>query len=167
VVGSCSDSSGQIAVEPSVGYLFFVDYSGSSSLTRQSGSAIASNGQPFSFFASIPCTGLDATYTSNIDAKEVENQTTISGTDFDFSLGKMLSKSISANTAFSFSNSQDGQVRMLVITNTSASDRTITFPAGKWAGASPVTICFASSTTILTVVVANGQYYYATASNLR
>lgn len=167
VIGSCSDSSSQVAIEPNVDYLFFVEYSDTSSLARQSGDSMASAGQPMSFFASIPCAGLSATNTSNIVAKEIEVQTNIAGTSFDFLLGKMLSKSISANTAFSFLNTHDGQVRILMITNTSALNTTITFPSGKWPGASPIVTCFGSSTTILTVVVADGTYYYSTVTDLR
>jgi len=60
LVGSSSDASCQIATEPNVNYLFFVDYSTTSSLTRQAGDAIFSTGQQVSFFASVPCLNLSA-----------------------------------------------------------------------------------------------------------
>jgi hypothetical protein len=168
IVGSCSQSDFQVAAEPAVNYIFFVDYSSSSVLTRQTANDIVSSGQQLSFFASVPCAGLTATTESSIGiGREIEEQITILTNDVDFSQGKFLTKTISANTAFSFLNTQDGQVRILLITNTSASSVAITVPSGKWPGASPIVTCFGSSATILTVAVANGTYYYSTVTDLR
>lgn len=168
VIGSCSQSDFQIAAEPAVDYLFFVDYSNSSVLTRQTGDSIASDGQQISFFASVPCAGLTATTESSIGiGKEIEEQVIIPIADIDFSSGKLLTKTISVNTTFTFSNSENGQVRVILITNSTAVDKAITFPVGKWSGATPITNLFASSTTVISVLVANGIFFYSANSDLR
>lgn len=168
VVGSCSQSDFQIAAEPAVNYLFFVDYSNSSVLTRQNADDIVSSGQQLSFFASIPCVGLTATTETSIGiGREIEEQVVISTDDIDFSQGKFLSKVISANTNFTFSNAENGQVRVILITNSTAVDKTIFFPVGKWPGATQISNLFASSSTVITVLVADGNYFYSASTDLR
>jgi hypothetical protein len=167
IVGSGSQSDFQMVAEPNVPYISFADYSSTSGLLKKDGDEIVSAGDTISFFASVPCDGLTATSLVSIESKEIENQILIAATDINFDEGRLFTKTISANTNFTFSNTGNGQVRVIVINNSSASDITITFPTGKWFGASPLTTCYASSTTILTVVVANGVYHYTSVPDLR
>ena len=52
----------------------------------------------------------------------------IAGGTLDWALGNIFTRSISANTTFSFSNASDGRTIIFQVTNTSASPITLTWP---------------------------------------
>jgi hypothetical protein len=57
----------------------------------------------------------------------------ISALDIDWSLSRVHSKTLAANSTFTFSNAVDGQTIVVVLLNT-ASNYTVTWPTVKWAG---------------------------------
>lgn len=57
----------------------------------------------------------------------------ISALDIDWRVGSVFSKTLAANSTFTFSNVADGNVIVVALTNT-ASNFTVSWPTVKWAG---------------------------------
>jgi len=60
---------------------------------------------------------------------------TISALDIDWSAGSTFTKTLAANSTFTFSGQTDGQTITVALTNT-ASNYTVTWPTVSWSGAS-------------------------------
>lgn len=78
----------------------------------------------------------------------------ISGTDIDWSLncsGGVYTKTLSANTTFTFSNRTAGQTIVVRLTNT-ASNYTVTWPTVKWSGGSTPTMTTGAKSDVYTFV---------------
>lgn len=75
-----------------------------------------------------------ATVTLEAGAKVVPRPTVvISALDIDWRVGSVFSKTLAANSTFTFSNVADGNVIVVALTNTT-SNFTVTWPTVKWAG---------------------------------
>lgn len=76
-----------------------------------------------------------ATVTHEAGVKVVPRPTVaISALDIDWRVGNVFSKTLAANSTFTFSNVADGNTIVVALTNT-ASNFTVTFPATvKWSG---------------------------------
>ena len=67
-------------------------------------------------------------FSSNWFAKLFRPTTVLPALDIDWSVGDVFHKSISANTAFTFSNTVDGKPVTLTVINTSGASVAVTFP---------------------------------------
>lgn len=75
-----------------------------------------------------------ATVTLEAGAKVIPRPTVvISALDIDWRVGSVFSKTLAANSTFTFSNVADGNVIVVALTNT-ASNFTVSWPTVKWAG---------------------------------
>jgi hypothetical protein len=81
---------------------------------------------------------------------------TISASDIDWSASNSFYKTLSANTTFTFSNAQDGQVITVTLLNTT-SNYTVTWPTITWSGGTPPTMVTGANYEVFTI------YYNATA----
>lgn len=64
---------------------------------------------------------------------QVQATHVISALDVDWSIAQTFSKTLAANSTFTFSNVTDGRTIVVAITNT-ASNYTVTWPTVKWVG---------------------------------
>jgi len=80
---------------------------------------------------------------------------TISASAIDWSLSNSFYKTLAANTTFTFSNAQDGQVITICLLNTT-SNYTVTWPTIKWAGGTAPTMTTGAKYDVYTI------YYNAT-----
>jgi len=89
-----------------------------------------------------------------------ETEVAIAASDIDWSLGGIFTKTIAANTTFTFSNVASGRVIKVVITGDAS--HTVTWPAVKWAGGVAPTQTL-SKVDVYTFIVANGGVIYGSA----
>lgn len=89
-----------------------------------------------------------------------------SGTDINWTItpSRMFSKTLSANTTFTFSNANDGDHIVVAITNT-ASNYTVTWPTVKWSGGSPPTETVGAKTDVITFVKFGSLIYGSPVQN--
>jgi len=80
---------------------------------------------------------------------------TISASAIDWSASNSFYKTLAANTTFTFSNAQDGQVITICLLNTT-SNYTVTWPTIKWAGGTAPTMTTGAHYDVYTI------YYNAT-----
>ena len=80
---------------------------------------------------------------------------TISASAIDWSVSNSFYKTLAANTTFTFSNAQDGQVITICLLNTT-SNYTVTWPTIKWAGGTAPTMTVGAKYDVYTI------YYNAT-----
>ena len=80
---------------------------------------------------------------------------TISASAIDWSVSNSFYKTLAANTTFTFSNAQDGQVITICLLNTT-SNYTVTWPTIKWAGGTAPTMTTGAHYDVYTI------YYNAT-----
>jgi hypothetical protein len=76
--------------------------------------------------------------------------------DINWSLGQVFYKSIAIASTFTFSNQSNGQIIVLAINNSAASNIVATLPASKWPQAAVGGVLRAGSTTIFTIARING-----------
>lgn len=88
----------------------------------------------------------------------------ISGTDINWAQGITFYKTITSNTVFTFSNASNGKMVTIIITNSSGSDVTATFPSAKVSGILPTTVA-AGKANIYTAIQSNGQIYMTAATD--
>ena len=85
----------------------------------------------------------------------------VSALDIDWSLGDTYYKSISAATAFTFSNDVNGKSIVFAVTNTDVTDRAVTWPLGVKADLNYDGTVVAGTTSLFTFVKINGVVYVA------
>lgn len=70
------------------------------------------------------------TFNSGIKAEKAVSSTpvAVAALDVDFSAGSIFTKSLNADSTFTFSNMTDGQTVLLLVTETGGTARTLTFP---------------------------------------
>ena len=82
----------------------------------------------------------------------------LSGTNVDWSVGDTFYKSISSNTVFTFSNTSNAKTISVILKNTSASDITVTFPTCLTSGILPTTIA-SGKESLFTFTKSNNKIY--------
>lgn len=109
-------------------------------------------------------------YWNNIFPLSKVNQYTasvgISGTIIDWFVGNSANtrtKTISANTTFTFANPTEGQITNVVITNTG--NFTVSWPTVKWKGGAAPTQTKGNATDIYTFQYIGGQYFGSASQN--
>lgn len=75
----------------------------------------------------------------------------ISASAIDWSLGNVFTKTLGANTTFTFSNQLSGQTLVVRLTNT-ASNYTVTWPTVKWAGGTAPVMTIGATSDVYTFV---------------
>lgn len=90
----------------------------------------------------------------------------VPSTVIDWSLARLYSKTLSANTTFTFVNAADGMEIEVALTNT-ASNYTVTWPAGvKWVGGSAPTQTVGAKTDVYRLRQIGTTIYATAAQNL-
>lgn len=90
----------------------------------------------------------------------------IAASDIDWSLAAVFYKTLGVNTAFTFSNTQDGKTIIVSITNT-AGNFTATWPAGiRWVNATEPILTTGAKTDVFTFVDVNGTLYGSVVQNM-
>lgn len=90
----------------------------------------------------------------------------VPSTAIDWSLGRLYSKTLSANTTFTFVNAIDGMELEVALTNT-ASNYTVTWPSGiKWVGGSAPTQTVGAKTDVYRLRQIGTTIYCTVAQNL-
>lgn len=90
----------------------------------------------------------------------------VPSTVIDWSLGRLYSKTLSANTTFTFVNAVDGAELEVALTNT-ASNYTVTWPSGiKWVGGSAPTQTVGAKTDVYRLRQIGTTIYATAAQNL-
>ena len=100
----------------------------------------------------------------NGDIGSIATTSTISSTTIDWSLlkikGGLYTKTLAANTTFTFSNMTAGQTIVIALTNT-ASNFTVTWPAGaKWSGGTAPTQTTGAKTDVYTCIAFDASNAY-------
>lgn len=90
-------------------------------------------------------TGVTVSLSTNIPDQN------ISASNIDWSTGNLFSKTLSANTTFTFSSQTSGQVIVVRLTNT-ASNWTVTWPTVQWPGGSAPTMTIGAHSDVYTFV---------------
>jgi len=89
----------------------------------------------------------------------------ISASDIDWSTAMSFSKTLGANTTFTFSNAIDGKSIVVALTNT-ASNYTVTWPTVKWTGGSAPTQTVGAKTDVYTFVMVGPTIYGSVVQNI-
>lgn len=90
----------------------------------------------------------------------------IAASNIDWSLSYTFRKTLGANTAFTFTNEQDGKTIVVAITNT-AGNFTASWPvAVQWANGSQPVLTVGAKTDVFTFVNFNGTTYGSVVSNM-
>ena len=88
----------------------------------------------------------------------------ISSTAIDWSAGSVFTKTLSANTTFTFSNTKDGQTIIVRLTNT-ASNYTVTWPTVKWSGGTAPTMTTGAHRDVYTFFKDGSDIYGSAVQN--
>lgn len=88
----------------------------------------------------------------------------ISGTSIDWSMGNVFYKTLSGNITFTFANLRDGQVAIVIITNTTG-NYTVTWPTVSWPGGSAPVQTVGAHTDVWTFVNRGGTIYGSVVQN--
>lgn len=89
----------------------------------------------------------------------------ISSTDIDWATGNVFTKTLAANTTFTFSNNVSGQTIIVRLTNT-ASNYTVTWPTVRWAAGTPPTMTVGAKSDIYTFVYDGSNIYGSAVQNM-
>ena len=88
----------------------------------------------------------------------------ISASEIDWSLAFTHSKTLSANTTFTFANTVDGKTIIVFVTNT-ASNYTVTWPTVVWSGGSAPVQTVGAKTDVYTFVRTGSTIYGSVSAN--
>lgn len=92
------------------------------------------------------------------------NATAIASTAIDWSAASTFTKTLSANTTFTFSNATDGQTIVVRITNT-ASNYTVTWPTVSWSGGTAPVQTVGAKSDVYTFINIGGTYFGSAVQN--
>jgi hypothetical protein len=90
--------------------------------------------------------------------------TAIGSTTIDWSAASTFTKTLGANTTFTFSNATDGQAIVVALTNT-ASNYTVTWPTVSWTGGVAPTQTVGAKTDVYTFIKIGSIYYGSAVQN--
>jgi hypothetical protein len=145
------------------------------SILSVSGSPVTTSGtlavtlatQPANTVFAGPTSGAAATPTFRslvVADMTIANQA-ISASNIDWSTGNGFSKTLSANTTFTFSNQLTGQTLIVRLTNT-ASNYTVTWPTVRWAGGTAPTMSPGAVSDVYTFYNDGSNIYGSYVQNL-
>ncbi len=90
----------------------------------------------------------------------------ISGTSIDWRTGSVFTKTLSANTTFTFTGQLTGQVIIVRLTNT-ASNYTVTWPTVRWVGGTAPTMTTGAFSDVYTLIYDGTNIYGSAVQNLQ
>lgn len=88
----------------------------------------------------------------------------IGALDIDWATATTFSKTLAANSTFTFSNAVDGETRIVALTNT-ASNYTVTWPTVQWSGGTPPVQTVGAKTDVYTFVKVGSVIYGSVVQN--
>ncbi len=88
----------------------------------------------------------------------------IASTAIDWATAITFTKTLAANTTFTFSNAADGETRIVALTNT-ASNYTVTWPTVVWSGGTPPVQTVGAKTDIYTFIKIGSTIYGSVVQN--
>lgn len=88
----------------------------------------------------------------------------IAASAIDWSLGSTFTKTLAANTTFTFSNATDGKTIVVALTNT-ASNYTVTWPTVSWSGGAAPTQTVGAKTDVYTFIKVGSVIYGSAVQN--
>ncbi len=88
----------------------------------------------------------------------------IASTAIDWATAKVFSKTLGANTTFTFSNAVDGETRVVALTNT-ASNYTVTWPTVLWTGGASPVQTIGAKTDVYTFIKIGSSIYGSVVQN--
>ena len=109
-------------------------------------------------------TQADAKYRAKVGAGSYNAPVAIAASAIDWALGDQFTKTLAANTTFTFSNSQSGQIITVFVLNT-ASNYTVTWPTVKWKGGVAPTQTVGAKEDIYTFINKGGTIYGSASQN--
>jgi hypothetical protein len=111
---------------------------------------------------SIAITGNSTTDTITFGAPAA---VTIAAAAIDWALGNVFTKTLAANTTFTFSNLVDGKTVVVCLTNT-ASNYTVTWPTVKWAGGVAPVMTIGAKDDVYTFIRIGSTTYGSAVQNM-
>ena len=111
---------------------------------------------------SIPFTSV--TGTATVAQTTIATQA-ISGSSINWSTGSVFTKTLGANTTFTFTGAVSGQTIVVRLTNT-ASNFTVTWPAVRWTGGVAPTMTIGAFSDVYTFIYDGSNFYGAAVQNL-
>jgi hypothetical protein len=91
--------------------------------------------------------------------------TAISASAIDWATSQSFSKTLGANTTFTFSNTKDGQTIVVALTNT-ASNYTVTWPTVIWSGGAAPTQTIGAKTDVYTFIKIGSTIFGSVVQNM-
>lgn len=147
---------------------FISDTIGGGSISNQTGIYIASLTKASSNFAIVTAGTTPSSFGGNITARAfIGTDAAIAASAIDWATGATFSKTLSASTTFTFSNSLPGQEIRVAITNTVA-NYTVTWPSSptlKWSGGIAPVQTVGAKTDVYTFVNIGGVIYGSVVQN--
>jgi hypothetical protein len=110
-------------------------------------------------------TGVTVSKKLKVNGAAVLDNTAIAAADIDWSLGNVFTKTLAANTTFTFSNMSDGQTIVVRLTNT-ASNYTVTWPTCKWSGGVAPTMTIGAKDDVYTFIRIGSTTYGSAVQNM-
>lgn len=89
----------------------------------------------------------------------------ISSTSIDWSTGSVFTKTLGANTTFTFTGNVSGQTIVVRLTNT-ASNYTVTWPTVRWSGGSQPTMTVGAFSDVYTFIYDGSNFYGSAVQNM-
>ncbi len=89
----------------------------------------------------------------------------ISSTSIDWSTGSLFTKTLGANTTFTFTGNVSGQTIVVRLTNT-ASNWTVTWPSVRWASGTPPVMTIGAVSDVYTFIYDGANFYGSAVQNL-
>ena len=147
---------------------YISDTIGSGSISNQYGIYIAGLTKAGTNFAIVTAGTTPSSFGGNITARAfIGTDAAIAASAIDWATGATFSKTLSASTTFTFSNSLPGQEIRVAITNTVA-NYTVTWPSSptlKWSGGSAPVQTVGAKTDLYTFVNIGGVIYGSVVQN--
>ena len=103
--------------------------------------------------------------TSGTIALSIQSTQTISSTSIDWSTGSLFTKTLSANTTFTFTGNVSGQTIVVRLTNT-ASNYTVTWPTVRWSGGTAPTMSIGAVSDVYTFIYDGSNFYGSAVQNM-
>ena len=148
--------------------LYILDTTGSTAATNQYGIYIAPLAKASNNWAIFTVGTTPSSFGGNITARAfIGTDAAIAASAIDWATGASFSKTLSASTAFTFSNSLPGQEIRVAITNTVA-NYTVTWPSSptlKWSGGVAPVQTVGAKTDVYTFVNIGGVIYGSVVQN--
>ena len=127
-------------------------------ITFASGAVNVSTGALQVAGVAVPTISSTSTLTNKTLTSPAYTEVAVAALDIDWSAGSTFTKTLAANSAFTFSNLANGKTITVALTNT-ASNYTVTWPTVSWPGSVAPTQTIGAKTDIYSFWRINGVVY--------